>query len=570
MSARRPGGRMPALLGLVALFALIGLLLLDGERSPVSQRERPAAVPDRAPVRPPRPANSGTAGRPAGDEPAGSVDGEAPPAVPDTGYRLTVEVRFEDGTPYPGASFLEMECGEDGSPDIYLDSEMEGGTDSPKDGVYTLGWDRRPSEILLLVMSEEVEFLSASGGGELVEPGIRRVQLRAGGGGRPVVRVRWRPGWALVRVLDRETGEPIDERVSADMRWRRPDGNIEGASHGQSGRPGEYEVRPPSTLSEEDAKSAVLEVFAKGRETVRVPIDEVRGALDVRLGPGVPDVIAALERPAASSGPVGLTWGCQPIKAGTWGADHVRGSVSLHEGVRLYDVPEGRWTLAVTSYSKEGVRWAQRTFDKAAEPVDLGRLSFTASSSIRARVVDADGKPMRRPLMVAPLMAREHGVRFFNVAEEPGEPEGQVVSLIGTDFSPVEDLVDGWMLFAHLGPGLRYRVSAPWPYEAALEFEAPAEPGATKVVEIRLAHRPVKGILRFTVEGEPPAEWGSVVSGPLGSNLGGDGTWEGEIYPGECQVAVEARKRRTSDLKRYEAFVQIPVKGPFDLTVDLK
>jgi hypothetical protein len=237
------------------------------------------------------------------------------------------------------------------------------------------------------------------------------------------------------------------------------------------------------------------------------------------------------------------------------------------------------------------MRWASRTFEKAGAPVSLGVLAATEWSGFRVRVVDADGKPTRHPVLLDRVGPGANPVRD-RVVFMAGSAEGFIEASEdgGTRFVNLRDVEDEGtdreiengprvaeegIAVEGLLPGAKYRLYIPGPPGTSVEAEAPTARGEIRAVEIRIPMRPVRCVLHFTVRGAVPAEWGEWVEpwkGPRlpASGWDGRGNLAGTVYPGTYLVQIRARATEKSPWDIVSGKVEVPAGDTFEASVDLR
>jgi hypothetical protein len=579
MSGRRTSW-VAALLGVVVL-AVVALFLVQEMDVPPAPHPS-AGVSRPAPSHPePAPSSPGPAlpsPPPASprDPPASAPDS---PPVPPEGLLLEGFAVGEDGTPLGGVRFLELVRGEDGSPEILLERTPNDSVESDTGGKFSLRWERRPPEVLLLVLMKDAE-LAAAEGGALLDP------LDAG----PVVRAdppralrlvfRPRPGTARVRVVDDATGAVLSGRGDVRLRWRdAASGRFLGAFLEVLRGAGQEWIAVRGPEREKDpalpAPEPVLEVRSGGYEAVRVPLAEVRGDVEVRLAALRPDVYGEA-RPPGVGGKANFL-GLSLVHLGQGPADTPQ-QIPRQPGFAFGDVADGKWVLYATAITGDGIRWARRPFEKAGAPVDLGTFEVSGWSGFRARVLGPDGKPLRLPVLATSpeggrradvhfLVASGEALRGAAVVDEGGE---LVVLDRGRVPSRTPD-AEGWVEIRDLCPGAPYRLYPEGMEGAAVEATAPEATGEFRTVEIRSTLRPVRCLLRLTVKGEAPEEWGPLIGGSAArSPWGKDGNLRADLFPGRHDLSVLARARGSRGFLACRGEFEVPDQESFEASVDLK
>jgi hypothetical protein len=608
VTARRPLALLGALVAALVLAFLAGLLFLArsrGARGPEPREPGPRSVSRETPAA-------------RGSAPAGRTSGAAPVDAPPPGtdkpgaYRLEGSARFEDGTPVPGVHFLELERAEDGSTEVSLDISPNHRVETGSEGTFVLSWPERPPEILLLVMCREAEVASVENG-SLLGPDANGVDVAADGSAPLRLTMRWKAGTGLLRVRDPVGGRilrgrrlmappgvgGVEEWVAAVSPaapeeppvaacWRWPEGtSFPGVDLGGRGADAEgwFRVDPPQWEAHRRIPEGdpVLEILVEGFATARVPLERMRGRVEVTLEPGVPDLTGEVAVPGAPD-PRWPVWGTlRPADPAAAPKGAPRGAIRETGPFRFLDLPDGRWTLEVWSMLPAGLRCAQRTFEKAGGPVDLGTLEVSAWSGFRVRAVDRNGRPMESPISVSrigsegsePVMIRFLGQPRTGAAIV--ETRG-VVRVIRGDGEPLEadsagerPDAEGWMVVRGLMPGARYRLSVPSLGVPGVEAEAPETTGEIRSVEVRVEKRIVRCVLRFTVDGKIPP--GKVelfgAAGPRDAGRG-EGVWEVELPPGVRGLTVGVRSAGDGDFDLYQATLEVPDQDLWETTVDLK
>jgi hypothetical protein len=190
--------------------------------------------------------------------------------------------------------------------------------------------------------------------------------------------------------------------------------------------------------------------------------------------------------------------------------------------LRLDTLPEGRYVLEVTAILDGAVVSTKREFHHYGGTTKIGRIEFVIWAGIKARVVDADGKPV--------LQARVTICR-----EEEDEKRSRT--------APADE--HGWVTFRDFEPGAWHRVSAfdlPGPLEKLVL--APEKRKEVRRVELRWPGQLVDCRLTFPI---PVKE--RIMPGPIPwreSNFVSDTTLAVGLLPGsyEFRVATDSVVKR--------------------------
>jgi hypothetical protein len=536
--------------GLV-LALLLGLLLLRGMGSKGPTGPVPRSPPSSSARDP--------GDLPTSPAPASPVPAPDPPGNGRTPFVLEGVARFEDGTPIPGIRFLEMERSGGGEPEVVLDASAIDRVASGMDGTFALRWDRRPAEILLLVLCDEAE-VAAAGNGALLGAGRHGETVRADPDAGPLgLAMRWRAGHGFLRLRDGRTGEVllrggsralqggvVVEGPPVLLRWVRTDGakgDPGGDSREGRGTDAEGWIRipaPPAEAREPGATAAyALEIVADGYARTELPLDRIRGRVEATLAPAVADVtgILAIATDTSPGFPVG--WHVLPEAEGQPQPSGVRADLRGPGPFALFDLPDGKWTLEIWASTAEGTRFARRAFEKAGGPVDLGVLEASRPAGFRVRVLDAEGNAFPAGVVASRTKGPSSGhvVEFLNVdgAQVLIDSGGRVVAKLGEGGEALRPDPDGWQEIPGVVPGVRYRLSPQVPGVPPREETAP-EAGEFATVEIRTRLRPVRCSVRFAPKGGTVAEW-RVAAIPLVRRAWRDGGFlEGTLYPGDYEI----------------------------------
>jgi len=568
VSGRRRTGILAALAGALLVALALGLLLLPGRQDGTAPGAEPAVAPAAAPggAAPPAP-------RPrAGLTPAAAAPSRSPGKRKQEPLSLEVVATLEDGTPVQGVTFLGMERGDGGGLDVGVGADalsMEG-TDT--EGRSTLRWKERPEEILLLVIGRRDEVV-AVGSGTLLSPDTSGEVVAAAPGPGPLrLTMRPRAGIGSVLLLDAGTGDPVLER-RWEMRVRLSDGTARPGGGGYlKSAAVRIQVEQPflPRPSPHAADERVLEVEAEGHETACLPLASFRGSGPLYLQPKTPSVVGDIVVLGPEQTPWSVGVSLWPRGRPLFGdAPKMKWPPFRNGPFRLYDIPDGEWTLLAVARGSEGLRWARREFQKSGATVDLGRVELLAGSGFRVRLLDAAGAPVARTVFWAVMLDEpspragtllavswdELRFRFDHRAAE--------VQPSGKEWDP-----EGWFEIPNLAPATRFRVASPEHPCAWADAVTPTESGVLTTVELRIPPRLTECHLRFTVRGRVPAQWGAVEYGirPYPSE---DGLFL-LFPPGRRSFDVPARLTKDGSWEVFHGDVEIPDQSPFEATVDLE
>lgn len=364
--------------------------------------------------------------------------------------------------------------------------------------------------------------------------------------------------WARLRLLEAGTGKPIpadaDPAVTLSVhRGWRVDLIPQRVFREEDGR---LAVAPQpgaeSSLTEAEIASARYEIAAYGYAARGgLAKADLAGEHDIELKPVAPSVVGVLAAgPGVVAGKVKteirradgqpLAPGPRPLRL-----PRALGPFAIH------DLPQGKWRLNAWTFQLGNLTArGSAEFEKAESTVDLGTIEIRGYSSIRARLVAADGTP----ILVPGLEVSRPGVEVGEVQDVERE---------------VDD--EGWTEFHGLEPGEEFIVRSPT-FEVEETVRAPAAGDPPLKVELRKDVRLVRCRLRFTVDGKDPAQWGDWLGGPriLDGAWKGDGTLEHDMIPGRYTLAILARPAGADAMRRVDATFTVPDQPAWDATVDLK
>lgn len=328
-----------------------------------------------------------------------------------------------------------------------------------------------------------------------------------------------------MRIVDGRTGEPIDITYRWPVfRFQWPDGRREPLLNGRApdargGFPADFPL--PADRDPAAGDPRILEVELPGWELARIPLEEIRGPVDLPLQPLEISVGGRLLFPGEepSSALIEVFPAAGTEREGLARAD---GRLGRDGRFEIRGLPPGTWILRAAVRSRvPGERWdeervARRVIKTAGGILDLGDIELVERVSVRVRVLDERGDPVGG--VTLHLFAAERPGLLFTVEGTHGwVTEGPVGSLAGC--TTPED-ADGWLEIGGLDPGGAYRFlevervvevpvidesdgsgdpvtvrEAPPPprFESdPVTFTAPARPGESLDVELRRREVPAE------------------------------------------------------------------------------
>ncbi len=330
-----------------------------------------------------------------------------------------------------------------------------------------------------------------------------------------------------VRIVDGRTGEPIDityEWPAFRLQW--PDGRWEPPPKERRGPDarGGFPVDFPLPADRDPAAGdpRFLEVELPGWEIARLPLEAIRGPVDLPLQPLEISVAGRLLFPGEE--PSSALIEVFPA-AGTGREMLARADGFLGRDGRfeIRGLPPGTWVLRAAVRSRvPGERWdesrvARRVLEKGEGIVDLGLIELVEPVSVRVRVLDERGDPVGGATLHIDAAERP-GLQFTVEGTNGWVTEGPVGSMMGCT-TPEGD--DGWLEIGGLDPGGDYRfledekvievpvlvesdgsgeaVTVLEPAAPSVSFEilpvtftAPARPGESLDVELRRKEVPAE------------------------------------------------------------------------------
>jgi hypothetical protein len=550
----RGGGRKAAAAAAIAVLTLLlGFLLREGPREAAHGggdgpgKARGGADAEGDPEAPGGERGGGAARGPGGGAvPGGTETAEVPEAARVPGVAV-----LEDGSPLAGVRFHDR----DGwmiEADVVHDASDGEGRFAVPDGSFVV--PHHPHATAIAVE------------GAVLDEADRSVAVRAPGPIR--ITFRDKPGLALVRLVDADTGRPITEVESLQVRWRLPGGWLsmgysrEAAPGGWIGIP---EGRLPEAAGELRADPEKVEVgFAlPGYEEARAPLPELKGRREFRVRPVPPDVRGTLKAhiaPSLSSRPpvpssitADLRWaGPDPAPSDA----EVLGLPRKDGPFALYAVPPGPWVLEVAgTYADSGTVRGKVAFTAGGGTVDVGTVVLQPAGTVAVRVTDIDGTPIPQA---------------WAVVVRPGEAPEQGRRL---------DLDDsGRAAVGDLEPGLAHRAVV-YGLPREMEQEVVAEVARTTLM-FTWPERLVPCRIRLLVERRAvadPAGKGTIPAtvqeSPLPRHRGTwhpDGTFEAPLVPGTYRFAVLATPKEGGAAALFAGSVTVPAGDAFETALELE
>lgn len=219
-------------------------------------------------------------------------------------------------------------------------------------------------------------------------------------------------------------------------------------------------------------------------------------------------------------------------------------AVMVRDGrILLPELPRGRYVLEVAAEADGRVVRAKREFEIGDEPLALDPIRIVPHAGIRARAVDAGGRPIPQAIVVA--------------VREDEAPE-QARRLVPD--------AEGYVLYGDLDLDQYHRVVAlGLPEALETTVRTPSRRGEAAEVELKAVDRLVPCRIRLVVPADvPEGEALAVREWPAPPRLHpGDREFWTELLPGRHVLKVAARAGILS------GELAVPATGPAELTVHL-
>ncbi len=399
-------------------------------------------------------------------------------------------------------------------------------------------------------------FVRAEDAGEVhVAADRARVALPPGG---TAVRLVFhdRDGLAQVLLRNAVSGAAIRDVSGVRIEWMAADGRRWRfdfrRDNGLGGWIAMDEQFLGETLTEPlDPATTQVEFSAPEFARRRVPMTDLRGRVELRLEPEIPSArgTVVLGPGLANARVTAELRGIESVPAAR-AASEARGLPTAPGPFALHDLAEGSYVLEVSASMGGYMARATRRFDVHA-PADLGEIVVRAGAGIRARILDADGRPLPQADVVV--------VR-------PEEDPAQARRL---DPDP-----SGWVAFGDLEPGIDHRVvvlGLPTPMERVVR--TPAAPGASVDAEFRWTGSVVECRFRFTLEGRPLRRPTALRETPVRDSRvrwEDEGTLVTALLPGRHRFAIDVVYEDGTAAGLYAAVVDVPSGDGFSATLALE
>jgi hypothetical protein len=388
---------------------------------------------------------------------------------------------------------------------------------------------------------------------------------------------REKPGFAHVRLVNADTGEPVTNVAGLRVEWLIPGGRI---SQGYPEDPGlggwiaVPEGRLPETGAgegariEADLSNVVVSLRMPGFEQARLDLKDVRGRMQVRVRPVPPDATGEIVEgdyvvPAPGEivrdPPLPVTahlrWtGGEPEPL--FEDAEVPGLPTRAGKFALYGLGEGTWELEVAAtVANNTVLRGKRAFETGRGTVDLGKIVLQPSGKVVLRVVDAAGKGI--PQAWALVCRPDEDVEKARRLDLDGE---------------------GAVSVGDLEPGVVHRaVVRGLPREMEQSVKAGKDP---KPVEFRWPEKLVPCRLTLIVDGK-------AVSNPDGRTTipalvqetplprdkgtwGSDGVFQADLVPGTYRFSALATPKEGGSPALFAGEVTVPSGDAFEARVELQ
>ncbi len=550
----------------VAILAVIGWWLFGGAPtaptvpSPEPGTARPAATDSVSPIDTRVPVIDGP--KPGPPEAVEGAEPGAPAELPSSEGTCVLE----DGTPLPGVQFWSTR-------EVWRETDT---ARSGADGTFRIHRDEPAvvSHATAVPVSADGGALSERGNGWAVTATSDRLRLT----------FRDKAGWAHMRLVDADSGNPVTKVAGLRVTWRIPGGTLT-MGYGEDQAPGGWiplpEGRLPESGAEEiraDPSKVEVEFAMPGFEKGRLPLLDIKGRMEIRVRPVPPDAkgivqslrvlamprkvssismpdIATADSGAAAALPVTahLRWtGPEPAPRHS----EVLGMPKESGPFSLYDLPDGPWELEVSATLPDNtVVRGKKAFEKHGGTVELGTIELAPAGRVVIRVVDSAGEPV--PQAWAVIVRPE---------EDPGQ--GRRLDLNQKGEVAVGDLE----------PGIGHRVvvkGLPRELEQTVVATADAKP-----VEFRWNEKLVPCRITLIVDGKAVANPDGrttipavVQESPLPRDKGAwkpDGTFEAKLVPGTYAFSALATPKEGGDLAVFSGEVTVPSGDAFEARLELQ
>jgi len=340
----------------------------------------------------------------------------------------------------------------------------------------------------------------------------------------------------LLRFIDSVTGKPVKDLAGLVLSWEKQRKGRRGAVPSEEGW-----FRLP-----EIDHAWILELGIPGYSRATLDLRNARGRVELAVDPVPAAAVGSIVGPGGAKAPP-LEFSLRPFEVDRLLPEYaVIGIPATTGAFRLYDLPEGRYELEVTSVVSGVCVRAKRTFHHLGGTTEFGEIELVLWAGIRARVVDQDGRVIPQ-------------ARVVIVREEEDEKRGRVI----------EPDQKGWVTFRDFEPGAWHRVAASGlPGRLERLVLAPEKREGLETVELTWPGRLVTCVLRFQ-DGEEILSPPELRDGPIAlreEHYTKKWTITVDLLPGEYEwkwgprdVSIIERKGRfvVPPQRRFESVVQL-------------